>query len=308
MRRMVASACVVLAASSPWLIGAGALAGAVLSAIGRRSLGLSLLAGSTATYWTRRVAVRGSANGGSIPHRGSAVDGGENRSVTVRLVSANLWNFAEDVSAIAALLDRTQADIVVLQEVTPWHFRRLEELRALEALPFRAVRTDPGHTGLGVWSRFVLSNVQWFTVACEPQVRAWTKVPAGPRLRIYAVHAPPPIPSKVGAWHRWFIAMAREVAGEVSEHADPVVIAGDFNATVDHRPFRALLRVGFVDSALAVRRGWRMTWPKRWRSVPALFRIDHVLLRYGIRVVRYRVGQSSGSDHRPLVVDLVLAE
>jgi endonuclease/exonuclease/phosphatase (EEP) superfamily protein YafD len=307
-RRLLASAGVGFAASRPWLIGAWMLVGAGLSALGRRRrFGLWVLAVGWLAHAARLAVIRASSpcSRASAGNRATETVGDE-PGVTLRLVTANLWNGSDDVTELAAELERTGADIVVLQEVTPWHLRQFEEAGTLRSLPFEAVNAYRGHAGLGVWSRFSLSGVDWFTVSGEPQCRAWARLPGGRRLRIYALHAPAPMPGKVGRWREWFTAMAGEAAREVAEHKHPVVMAGDFNATVDHRAFRALLKAGFCDSALVTRNGWRMTWPADRRALPGLFRIDHVLVRPGARVARYRVGRGSGSDHRPLIVDLVL--
>jgi endonuclease/exonuclease/phosphatase (EEP) superfamily protein YafD len=54
----------------------------------------------------------------------------------------------------------------------------------------------------------------------------------------------------------------------------------------------------------AAGRGWQATWPT---FLPPLgIRIDHALVSGGIRVNSFQRGRLQGSDHRPIVVDLLL--
>jgi hypothetical protein len=83
-------------------------------------------------------------------------------------------------------------------------------------------------------------------------------------------------------------------------------IAGDFNATFQHRSFARLVGEGWNDAATHAFGGWRGTWAanRRWR--PALFRIDHILAGPGISVRSGRAGRAWGSDHRPVSAVLTL--
>ena len=79
-----------------------------------------------------------------------------------------------------------------------------------------------------------------------------------PRAPIY-LHAP--VPGHARAWRRE-LAMIRQTlaAGD-----GPQVVAGDFNASRDHRPFRELLAAGMVDCAdVSQNRSWRgFAWPAK---------------------------------------------
>lgn len=224
----------------------------------------------------------------------------------VRLVSANVRATSANAGPLADELARLQAGIVVLQEVTPRHLAQLDSAGVLAPYPYNAVMPDRGAGGLGVWSRYELSDVEWLDAVGELQLRAWVDLLGGKRLRLYAIHAPAPVPEKIDRWRTWFSAMAVESSREIGAHHHPVVLAGDFNATVDHRRFRRLLRSGLRDSALAAGKGWQMTWTAYWRRLPGLFRIDHVLVSHNTLVERYEVGRPIRSDHRPVFVELAV--
>lgn len=133
-------------------------------------------------------------------------------------------------------------------------------------------------------------------------VRAVADVEGTP-VRIFNIHCKAPM-------RRRWIPIWKEQLGEmraaVEASAEPVIMAGDFNSTHGHAPFRRLLRGGLLrDAHVDAGRGLlATTWPRGGRVVPPLFRIDHVLLTDGIEVVAVREGQGHGSDHRPVIADL----
>jgi endonuclease/exonuclease/phosphatase family metal-dependent hydrolase len=88
------------------------------------------------------------------------------------------------------------------------------------------------------------------------------------------------------------IQQALTAAGE------PQVVAGDFNATRDHGPFRELLAAGFLDCADASQnRSWPgFTWPASGRALPVL-RLDHVLVSPTATVPLTRTIRVPRTDH-----------
>jgi endonuclease/exonuclease/phosphatase (EEP) superfamily protein YafD len=78
---------------------------------------------------------------------------------------------------------------------------------------------------------------------------------------------------------------------------------GDLNATPWSRPFRRFVgRSGLCDSRAGF--GVQASFP----AASALLRIpiDHVLVSCVIGVRNRRIGRDVGSDHLPVIVDLVL--
>jgi endonuclease/exonuclease/phosphatase family metal-dependent hydrolase len=70
-----------------------------------------------------------------------------------------------------------------------------------------------------------------------------------------------------------------------------VIVTGDFNATLDMRPFRDLLRNGYRDAAEQAGAGFVPTFFGGW--LPALFAIDHVIT---LRCTAVDVRSSSSAD------------
>ena len=86
----------------------------------------------------------------------------------------------------------------------------------------------------------------------------------------------------------------------------PRVLAGDFNATLDHGELRRLLDRGYRDAAEQAGTALRPTWPADRSLIPALVTIDHVLADRRIRVASARTVAIPGSDHRGVLAVLVL--
>ena len=84
------------------------------------------------------------------------------------------------------------------------------------------------------------------------------------------------------------------------------VLAGDFNATLDHGELRRLLGRGYRDAAEQAGSGLRPTWPTDGSLLPAVVTIDHVLADRRVRVASARTVAIPGSDHRGVLAELVL--
>jgi endonuclease/exonuclease/phosphatase (EEP) superfamily protein YafD len=93
---------------------------------------------------------------------------------------------------------------------------------------------------------------------------------------------------------------------EIHGERGALVVAGDFNATRHHPSFRRFLSDGMADAHEERGRGWAATWPQNRRPLPPLMRLDHVLVSPDVEVRSIREGLGQGSDHRPIIADLVL--
>ena len=83
------------------------------------------------------------------------------------------------------------------------------------------------------------------------------------------------------------------------------VLAGDFNATLDHAALRAVVRRGYADAAWRAGRALAWTWRPLRLPFPRLG-LDHVLVDPRIAVRAVELVRVRGSDHRAVVADLVL--
>ena len=218
----------------------------------------------------------------------------------LRLYSANVYAANTNVAGQAEEIRRSRPDIVFLQEATPAFLAALEASGAIGELPHRVVvpRTDPFAAVLA--SRLPLLDHDVVEVDGRPVVVRATIAAEGVPIRLYAVHVVAPVGGSRQAWAKELQVVADMARAE----SQPVLMAGDFNATWSNRPFRRLLDAGLTDAAAARGRPLQMTWPRDVRFVPPLTRIDHVLTNATLTVTSIRTGRGRGSDHRPVVADV----
>ncbi|WP_435204483.1 endonuclease/exonuclease/phosphatase family protein [Micromonospora sp. bgisy143] len=226
---------------------------------------------------------------------------------TIRLLTANLLAGSADASALVELVRRHRVDVLTVQEFTPDAQAALDRLGLDRLLPHRQLNAQDGTPGSGLYSRWPISDVGirhnrgqggWgFT-----QAYGTVTVPGGPPVRVESAH--PSAPSaldQVDAWRTDLTAQPPATPdGELR------ILAGDFNATLDHGPLRALLRTGYVDAADATGKGLTGTWgPYDGDLIPPVT-IDHVLADRRIAVDKVQVLPLPKSDHRPVLTTLRL--
>jgi endonuclease/exonuclease/phosphatase (EEP) superfamily protein YafD len=229
--------------------------------------------------------------------RAGVVDG-----VALRVMTANVYEGRGDPRAIVALVRSEGVDVLSLQELTPEEAAALDRAGLRRLLPYRDLDARGGAGGSGLFARRPLKAVDASRdVALNGQPRARMAVPGTPVLELQAVHPPPPLGRKP-VWRRMLRALPRPDRGA------PVlrILAGDVNATLDHRELRALLGDGgYVDAGDATGHGLRMTWPAN-RRYPAVIAIDHVLVDPRVAVRSLETYKIAGSDHRAVVVAVSL--
>jgi len=222
-------------------------------------------------------------------------------SPLLRLFNANLYDANPDVGLIAKEILAAAPDLVALQEVDPDGAARLRRSGVLARFPYRVTEIRPGASGIALWSRFPLAESQVQDVGGWPAISA-TVVLGARRLRLYTFHVIAPVGEGRARWK----AQLRRIDEEIRRERRPLVVVGDFNATRYHPSFRRLLSDRLADAHERRGRGWATTWPRNRWPLPPVMRLDHVLVspEVGVRSVREGVGR--GSDHRPIIADLVL--
>jgi endonuclease/exonuclease/phosphatase (EEP) superfamily protein YafD len=215
--------------------------------------------------------------------------------VTLRLLTLNAKGGSADPAAVLSSLRRHRVDVLAVQELTPTMVRRLEEAGVASLLPFCHLDPRPRSPGVGLWARWPLDPLPPLPglMAAAPRARI---VPAsGWPVTVSAVHPIAPTRGHEHEWRRDLGLIKSALAGGTETQ----VVAGDFNASRDHRPFRELLAAGFVDCAdAALSRPWPgFTWPAD-RRIPPVMRLDHVLVsRAGAAVLEARIIRVPGTDH-----------
>lgn len=220
------------------------------------------------------------------------------RAPRLRVFSANLYFDNADLSGIIGEVNSSGADVAVFQEVTRAHRARLLSDASLQRLSNR-VYSESSDTM--VFSSLPLESSEiWFKTA-RPMARARVSTAIG-TVEIVAVHTAAPI--NEGAIARWR-QMLDALDGLARARSTPMLMVGDFNATVYHPRFGELLDTGLTDAHSARGAGFTGTWPRN-RPFPPLLRIDHALSSKELVPVDATYGKGRGSDHRPIIVEYAL--
>ncbi len=185
-------------------------------------------------------------------------------------------------------------DVLVLLEATPEAVTDIDDAGARTFFTQRAGQAREGVVGTLVLSRFPLTvlddGVGPDGDSLQPVVDVTT--PVG-RVKLRAVHPPPPLRYQTDRWHAGLTSLTTWVQGQPT--TEPLVLAGDFNASSGHPVFRRLAE-GLVDAQVAAGNGWVRTWPFEGHRIPPYVALDHQLSR-GLVVVDAGQVAFNRTDH-----------
>ena len=210
----------------------------------------------------------------------------------LRVLTVNLLCGRADAEAVVGLVRRTGADVLFLQELTDDAVTRLKQAGLSELMPQEITELKGGLRGSGIYSRFPLSEGPPLAPTHAAQPTASLELPGGETAEVACVHPHPPKPP----WSRGVALWHQELAVLPPPGGSPRVLAGDFNATLDHVLFRRLLRSGYADAAWQAGKALTPTWGPAGRM--ALITIDHVLVDRRCAVLASSVHPIPGTDHR----------
>lgn len=218
----------------------------------------------------------------------------------VRIMALNLGVGHARTEQVVDLARVRDVDLVAVQELTPEAASELDSAGFAVDYPHRVLQPAPGGPGGGIYSRWSLRDAGSIPAEFNQPV-ADIEVPASIPIRLASVH--PIAPTSPAMTSRW-AAEIRSLPKAFSARL-PQVLAGDFNATLDHRTLRDLIDTGYRDAAEVTGDGLITTWPSRidWKPPVTL---DHVLAEKGISIGQYDVEKVDGTDHRAVVVELLL--
>lgn len=235
---------------------------------------------------------------GGLVTASRAVEGHER----IRFLTFNLHGRSTDPEDLRRLLEREKPDVVLLAEVPSetrmaiqgWAGLYPHQILADAGFPVDAVLLSRWEIRSKSVDRSVMRYRSTLTVGlCHPdsERRCFTLV---------GLHAEQPFGNGAGRQRAQLAGVVRHVK---AASTGAVVVMGDLNVTPWARGFRLLIEeTGLADTARA------RSLSATWRSRSPLFGlpIDHILVSSGFDVVGNRIGEDIGSDHLPVIADVVL--
>jgi endonuclease/exonuclease/phosphatase (EEP) superfamily protein YafD len=217
----------------------------------------------------------------------------------LRVMASNLLAGSADAQQVVNLVWDNKVDVLNLLELTQPAVDRLTAAGLFSLLPnaiLHPART--GAAGSGLASRYPLEKLALSGPSNGKQPSARITLDGGAVVDVVAAHPAAPTWS-ASVWRAEFDNLpSPDFAGP------PRVLAGDFNATLDHARLRDLLDSGYADAAERRGEGLSTTWPSAGLVPPVA--IDHVLVDRRVAVRDYRVFDVPGSDHRAVYAELLL--
>jgi endonuclease/exonuclease/phosphatase family metal-dependent hydrolase len=219
----------------------------------------------------------------------------------LRVLTVNLYFGRADAEIVVARVRQVGADVLFLQELTADTVTRLKQAGLEDLLPYTQLDVRGGSRGSGIYSRFPLSEGPPVAPTYMAQPTALLQLPGGGAVELVCVHpVSPSLKRKRAA--RW----RDDLATLPPPGERPRVLAGDFNATLDHVAFRDVLRLGYADAALQAGNALAPTWGPPGRG--AVLTLDHVLADRSCAVLAYAVHIVPGTDHRAVYAEIQLPE
>ena len=251
------------------------------------------------------AAVHAGRSAAHAPRRRHRTDAGGGDRLVV--LSSNLQHGRGDPTAIVEAVKTRDVDLLLLVEVTHEAHAGLLEAGIMALLPHATGRPRTDARAVMIFSRSPLRSAD---VPALPPVGYGAELtavvtPSGDMIA-GVVHPVMPLPGHASRWHRELADLAVWAASVPA--GVPVVLAGDFNATLDHPVLRRLGDAGFLNAHRNAGRRRLATWPR----VPGLSRlspivqIDHVQVR-DLDVVDAGTLVVPGSDHLAVWAELAPA-
>lgn len=215
----------------------------------------------------------------------------------LRVLLLNVHTQSTGYDDVSRLIADTHPDVVALVEVDRVWLEKLAPAVASYPQRFEHPRND--NFGLALYARSTLTATAEDLGSLLPSAVATLDVQGTP-LAIVLTH---PLPPVSGAALDLMYSQFGAIGARVRELGPRVVVMGDFNATPWSRPFQRLVAAtGLCDSRAGF--GMQATFPAS--STLLRLPIDHVLTSCAIGVRGRVVERDVGSDHLPVVIDLVV--
>lgn len=228
-----------------------------------------------------------------VPNAAPAADG-----PTLRVLAINLYFGEADAGAIVDLVAEHRVDVLNLLELDEAGQSALDRAGLTGLLPHRVFRPAGAAVGSGIASRYPLDELDLAGPSWFAQPGARVRLGRGAVVEVVAVHPIPPV-TRADDWR----AELRSLPP--ASPAGPVrILAGDFNATLDHAELRRVLDSGYVDAAERTGEALVPTWPRRRTAPPVT--LDHVLVDERAAVLGFSAHDVPGSDHRAVLAELRL--
>lgn len=216
----------------------------------------------------------------------------------LRVMFYNYWIANEKYSEVADQINRIDPDIVIMAEMTGESYEQVDSL--LPQYIYSSHYADEyKFLDFATFSKEAVSaEIDFHGSRGVPSIVLESDLGGFP-VKLVGVHTSAPLE---GIYLKSRDTHMQELAEYVNSIMLPVIVVGDFNATPFTPSFRQFVRdSGLYEARLG--RGLDVSWPS---FLPHLMRIpiDHALVSRGVQINDFWLGESTGSDHYPVIIDV----
>lgn len=224
-------------------------------------------------------------------------------SLRLRVILANVLYENRLYAPFKRLVNEEQPDIIIAQEITEEWLDEMEFLR--EAYPYVEAVHRPHGGGMALFSRHPFLHCEVIALGLDerPGITARLRIHET-IISLFTFHPYAPVRRDHFRYRNLQLAEAVNV---IKTLPAPLIVIADLNTTMWSPYFDQLLQ---SRELVNTRRGFGLlpTWPL-WLLLPFLMLpIDHCFVTPEIAIHHIRTGGRTGSDHLPLIVDLVIPE
>jgi len=218
----------------------------------------------------------------------------------LRVMLINVRTENSDTSAVIRTIAEYDPDLVVIEEIDErWWMALSNSL----AYPFRASEPREDNFGIAMLSKHRLegASITYLGTAEVPSVTARVHV-HGRSIAVFGTHPLPPGSAEGTRLRNEQLTAVAELARRTG---GTKIVLGDLNTTQWNHAFQNLIEnTGLIDASRGF--GYQGTWPSfLW---PMRIHLDHCLISSDLSVEEFKTADAIGSDHFPIVVDLVVSD
>lgn len=221
-----------------------------------------------------------------------------------KILSCNILASNKDKTIFENLIKTENPDFIVITEYTDkWQY--LSET-ILKDYKIKVMEPHTDNYGIALFGRFdgdvtMLRTQDDYGLALH---HIDFKMPGGKKLRLMGMHSLVPMNRILHDARNRSMKKAAEICRQAN---GPAILTGDFNQSVFSAYYKEVLEVGNFYNA-SEGEGLAFTWPtwKFWPIKIFSMQIDHCLLTKDIKLVSWKRGADTGSDHLPLIIEFSL--
>lgn len=216
---------------------------------------------------------------------------------TMRVLAFNVLSSNTEYEQVIAWVKTEKPDLAIFMEASNQWMQELKKLDDIYLYHVNAEKID-----MQIYSNLPLENPR-LTIHGKNRGYVLADINQGAEFSLMASHTYPPVVFGQQGFN-WRNEQLKEMGETIAAIEKPVVVVGDLNVTMWSPYYQNALQKN--TRLRNTRRGFGILPTYQGQNFFQAIPIDHCLVSEEIQVANMRHGPSLGSDHVPIIVDLVV--